>query len=186
MTKLEAKTKDGEKNAKRRDRCENWIKSKKKKYKDMFSQNYVSREKGWIDGVVAYLHAILTMNAAFPGASWIRFRESGTFLSWLWNIVCKVWSFPSIPYLSIHETEEIRYVGTRDFTRHLSWMLGMRCVYTIYSSFWKYYTTCYELLVSRIFFPLENFRKSFYIYILTELLSFRFVSRESRQIEDPG
>lgn len=89
-------------------------------------------------------------------------------------------------------TKRKKYVTSeREILRgicHGCWECVIRwiCVYTIYSSFWKYYTTCYELLVSRIFFPLENFRKSFYIYILIELLSFRFVSRESRQIEDPG
>lgn len=59
-------------------------------------------------------------------------------------------------------------------------------IYDIFELLKILYNVLRVILVSRIFFPLENFRKSFYIYILTELLSFRFVSRESRQIEDPG
>lgn len=59
-------------------------------------------------------------------------------------------------------------------------------IYDIFELLKILYNVLRVILVSRIFFPLENFRKSFYIYILTELLLFRFVSRESRQIEDPG
>ena len=65
-------------------------------------------KKGWCRP-----HAILTMNAAFPGASWIQREWRVSLLALKYR--SKLWSFPSIPYLSIHERK--KYVETREILR---------------------------------------------------------------------